>query len=154
MPWPIRSRRSPPSSSPPSELGAGDQPAAPAGRRPGGLAAGAGLAIGGAGGFGLARTVEPGGPQSEVEAFYGVHQAGIATAAQERIQFAAFDVLTADRAELVDLLKTWTAAAIAMTSGQPIGDPISQPLSPPVDGLFAVPPGIAPGGYIGQTLFG
>jgi deferrochelatase/peroxidase EfeB len=49
--------------------------------------------------------------------FHGVHQAGIATDVQDRLAFAAFDVTTTDRTELVDMLKTWTAAAVAMTRG-------------------------------------
>ena len=68
-----------------------------------------------------------------VEPFFGAHQAGIATAAQERIQFAAFNVLTNDRAALQALLKTWTAAAIAMTAGQPVGDPAGDVNAPPSD---------------------
>ena len=99
----------------------------------GGLAAGAGLAIGGAGGFGIGRAIEPADPQTIVEPFFGVHQAGIATAAQERIQFAAFNVLTNHRAELQALLKSWTAAAIAMTAGQPVGDPAGNVNAPPTD---------------------
>ena len=99
----------------------------------GGLAAGAGLAIGGAGGFGIGRAIEPADPQTIVEPFFGVHQAGIATAAQERIQFAAFNVLTNHRAVLQALLKSWTAAAIAMTAGQPVGDPAGNVNAPPTD---------------------
>jgi deferrochelatase/peroxidase EfeB len=99
----------------------------------GGLAAGAGIAIGGAGGFGISRAIEPANPQSVVEPFFGTHQAGIATAAQERIQFAAFNVLTNDRAALQALLKTWTAAAIAMTAGKPVGDPAGDVNAPPSD---------------------
>ena len=33
--------------------------------------------------------------------FHGAHQAGIATAVQDRLHFAAFDVTTDDRDELV-----------------------------------------------------
>ena len=99
----------------------------------GGLAAGAGLAVGGLGGFGVARESQASDLQTVVEPFYGVHQAGIATAAQERIQFAAFDVLTSKRDELQALLRTWTSAAALMTSGKPIGDPAGDPNAPPID---------------------
>ena len=99
----------------------------------GGLAAGAGLAVGGLGGYGFAREGQPVDPQSGVEPFYGVHQAGIATAAQERIQFAAFDVLTAKRDELQALLRSWTSAAVLMTGGQPVGNPAGDPNAPPSD---------------------
>lgn len=53
--------------------------------------------------------------------FHGEHQAGIATAVQDRLHFAAFDVKTKDRAELVQLLKDWTRAAERMTAGHEVG---------------------------------
>ena len=46
-------------------------------------------------------------------AYFGPHQAGIVTPAQDRLHFAAFDVTTTRREELVDLLAVWTAAAVA-----------------------------------------
>ncbi|MEU4327941.1 iron uptake transporter deferrochelatase/peroxidase subunit [Nonomuraea dietziae] len=54
-------------------------------------------------------------------AFYGEHQAGIATPAQDRLHFAAFDVITTKRSELDALLQEWTAAAARMTQGQEAG---------------------------------
>lgn len=54
-------------------------------------------------------------------AFYGAHQAGIATPAQDRLHFAAFDVTTTVKAELVGLLRDWTEAAAEMTRGVPVG---------------------------------
>src|SRR6195952_4296198 len=48
--------------------------------------------------------------------FYGKHQAGIVTPAQDRLHFVAFDVVTKDRSALVQLLKDWTAAAPRMTA--------------------------------------
>jgi deferrochelatase/peroxidase EfeB len=53
--------------------------------------------------------------------FRGAHQAGIATPAQDRLAFAAFDVTTTSRAELIDLLRRWTTAAEKMTRGEPVG---------------------------------
>ncbi len=49
--------------------------------------------------------------------FHGAHQAGIVTPAQDRMHFVALDVVTTDRAQLVDLLKKWTRAAERMTAG-------------------------------------
>jgi deferrochelatase/peroxidase EfeB len=80
-------------------------------------------------------------PQSAVPAgpvryaFYGEHQAGIATPAQDRLHFAAFDVITDSREELVELLKEWTAAAARMTQGEGAGDlgPTSGPYDAPPD---------------------
>ena len=53
--------------------------------------------------------------------FEGEHQAGITTPAQDRQHFAAFDVTTDSRDELVDLLRKWTDAARRMTAGRPVG---------------------------------
>ncbi|MEU8247402.1 iron uptake transporter deferrochelatase/peroxidase subunit [Nonomuraea sp. NPDC048916] len=53
--------------------------------------------------------------------FYGEHQAGIVTPAQDRLHFVAFDVTTGQRAELVELLQEWTAAAARLTQGKEAG---------------------------------
>src|SRR4051812_8922250 len=53
--------------------------------------------------------------------FHGANQAGIATPVQDRLHFAAFDVVTEDRAALIALLREWTIAAEAMTAGRPQG---------------------------------
>jgi deferrochelatase/peroxidase EfeB len=53
--------------------------------------------------------------------FYGDHQAGIVTPVQDRLHFAAFDVTTTKRDELIALLKEWTAAAALVTAGRDIG---------------------------------
>jgi len=51
-------------------------------------------------------------------AFYGASQAGIATSAQEFVDFAAFDLTTSSVDDLRELLKEWTIAAAALTQGQ------------------------------------
>jgi deferrochelatase/peroxidase EfeB len=51
--------------------------------------------------------------------FYGYHQAGIATPAQEYLYFAAFDVTGNTLEALRGLLQQWTAAAEALTAGMP-----------------------------------
>lgn len=56
--------------------------------------------------------------KAEVVDFHGAHQAGIVTAQQDRLHFAAFDVTTTDRNELIGLLKTWTDMARRMTRGE------------------------------------
>lgn len=53
--------------------------------------------------------------------FRGSHQAGIATAPQAHLSFAAFDLTTDSRARLHDLLRSWTAAAEALTAGRQYG---------------------------------
>jgi len=61
------------------------------------------------------------GGQSVVP-FHGVHQAGITTPAQDRLYFAAFDVISDDRSELRRVLDAWTAAALQMVAGQEAGE--------------------------------
>jgi deferrochelatase/peroxidase EfeB len=70
----------------------------------------------------------------QIVPFHGVHQAGIATAAQDRLHFAAFDVEDGLRAaDLRDLLRTWSGAAERMTAGRPVGKGGDEPLAPPAD---------------------
>jgi deferrochelatase/peroxidase EfeB len=95
----------------------------------------AGVLAAGGGGYGVAKATEPSlshenaGP---VE-FYGPHQAGIATAAQDRLAFAAFDVTSVDVQAVKAMLGSWAAAAAQMTSGQPIGPVETAPQAPPID---------------------
>jgi deferrochelatase/peroxidase EfeB len=91
--------------------------------------------------------------------FYGTHQAGIVTPAQDRLHFVAFDVITNSRDDLVNLLKAWTVAAHRMTAGQDAGSVGA------VKGSLEAPPddtgealGLAPSGLtltigFGPTLF-
>ncbi len=68
--------------------------------------------------------------------FFGAHQAGITTPAQDRLHFVAFDVTTDKRAELVDLLREWSRAAARMTAGRdagPVGAVAGLPEAPPDD---------------------
>ena len=65
--------------------------------------------------------------------FYGPHQAGIATPAQDRLAFGSLNAVDgATRADLRDLLQEWTTAAAAMTAGKLVGED-TQPYAPPVD---------------------
>jgi deferrochelatase/peroxidase EfeB len=55
-------------------------------------------------------------------AFYGRHQAGIATPVQDRLLFGSFDVLPGvSRADLVALLKDWTGISATFAAGTEIG---------------------------------
>ncbi|MFF4208138.1 iron uptake transporter deferrochelatase/peroxidase subunit [Streptomyces sp. NPDC001796] len=90
---------------------------------------GAGLALGAAAAGGAVAAANAGNDVDPAAAeaggaveFHGAHQAGIATPVQDRLHFAAFDVKTDDRAEFVQMLKDWTAAARRMTAGQTIGE--------------------------------
>jgi len=65
--------------------------------------------------------------------FYGAHQAGIITPAQDRLAFGTMNVVSGtSRADLRDLLRVWTGAAARMAAGQLVGEE-SDPSSPPVD---------------------
>ena len=99
----------------------------------------AGLAAGAAGGYALGSEETASSPASSPGArtypFYGEHQAGILTPMQDRMHFAAFDVITESREELVQLLKDWTTAAARMTQGLAAGEfgPTSGPYAAPPD---------------------
>jgi len=95
--------------------------------------AGAGIGLG-AGGYALGHASAEGEPEGTgTVGFWGPHQAGIVTEAQDRLHFAAFDVTTTSRDELRDLLAAWTVAAARMTAGEPAGDRNGDPLLPPDD---------------------
>ncbi|GIO33762.1 MULTISPECIES: iron uptake transporter deferrochelatase/peroxidase subunit [Paenibacillus] len=65
--------------------------------------------------------------------FYGTHQAGIITPAQNFICFAAFDVTASGAQSLKKLFQAWTAAAAAMAEGMPVGEESGNYNLPPTD---------------------
>jgi deferrochelatase/peroxidase EfeB len=65
--------------------------------------------------------------------FEGAHQAGIATPAQARLVFGAFDLSSDRKEDLQQLLQLWTAAARLMTQGKPTGAGAAEPDIPPAD---------------------
>jgi hypothetical protein len=73
---------------------------------------GAGRALGAAGAGGAVAavhgedTAEPAADSGAAVSFHGPHQAGIATAVQDRLHFASFDVTTEDRAVAFDISGT------------------------------------------------
>jgi deferrochelatase/peroxidase EfeB len=65
--------------------------------------------------------------------FYGTHQAGIITPAQDRLAFGTLNVTPGTaRTDLRDLLRGWTSAAARMTAGQLVGEDTGLD-APPVD---------------------
>ncbi|MGE3287882.1 MAG: iron uptake transporter deferrochelatase/peroxidase subunit [Pseudonocardia sp.] len=123
--------------------------------------AGAGAAIAGAGvavGVGIDRAVSA-PDRSDVVPFRDAHQAGITTEAQDHLYIVAFDVSTADRAELVALLRRWTDAAERMTQGgeaAPGGAVDGHPGAPPDDTgeALGLPPARLTMTFgVGPTLF-
>jgi deferrochelatase/peroxidase EfeB len=104
----------------------------PAGAAPSrrGLLIGAGGLLASAGIGGLARAAAPEAPPEvrRREAFFGDHQAGIATAQQTHSYFAAFDVTAKTGDEVAAMLSAWTEASARMTSGDtalPMGQDLS-----------------------------
>ncbi|MBF4463481.1 MULTISPECIES: iron uptake transporter deferrochelatase/peroxidase subunit [unclassified Rathayibacter] len=79
----------------------------------------AGLAVGVGGTVAVgAATTTTGTRASTTVPFFGANQAGVTTAAQDRLHFAAFDVAAGTtRDELVELLQDWTLAASRLTQG-------------------------------------
>jgi deferrochelatase/peroxidase EfeB len=93
----------------------------------------AGLGIGGAGFLVGQETAEANAEGTGTVEFYGEHQAGIATPAQDRLHFAAFDLVDEDPAALRELLREWSKAASEMTQGELIGDVNDLLVAPPDD---------------------
>jgi deferrochelatase/peroxidase EfeB len=93
------------------------------------------------GGAALAGAALPGcqaKPHAAPVPFYGAHQGGIATPTQDRLAFAAYDLTVTggaddNRAALRTLLKTWTAAAAAMTEGRMVPGDNENPAAPAAD---------------------
>ncbi len=93
----------------------------------------------------------------QIVPFYGAHQAGIATAAQDYLHFAAFDVTSEAVEDLREILEQWTAAAVALTAGRPYQPGVQELGKPPVDPGEAV--GLGPARLtvtvgFGPSLFG
>jgi len=113
-------------------------------------AAGAAVALvaGGAAGFGIktaketpaaaASTAQPNGATGAESSaltvpFYGVRQAGITTAQQERLMFASFDVTSTDPHDLQLLLGRWAALAARFTAGKSVSSSPDIAERPPLD---------------------
>src|SRR4051794_1330962 len=119
----------------------------------------AGAVVAGTAGGAIGRATAPeasgAGAATDAVRFTGAHQAGIVTPAQDRLHFVAFDVVTDDRAELVEMLQAWTAAARRMTAGRdagPVGAVAGSPYAPPDDTGEAL--GLPPSGLTLTVGFG
>src|SRR5690242_3787001 len=96
----------------------------------------AGLVAGGAIGAMLRSDEAPASTAADAVEFFGDHQAGIVTPAQDRLHFVSFDVTTTQRDNLIRLLQDWTVAAARMTAGKdagPQGAVGGSPQAPPDD---------------------
>jgi deferrochelatase/peroxidase EfeB len=79
-------------------------------------------------------------PVATVENFWGVHQSGIVTPAQAHCYFAAFDLTTDKRADVVALLQTWTRAAARLAAGEtaePLSDDAEAPAADSAEAIGA-----------------
>lgn len=103
-----------------------------------------GGALGVAGGVALAGTADASAPRimpgpgllgGAVEPFYGAYQAGIITPAQKNLYFAAFDIVTDKRSDVIDLLRRWTDASARLAAGLPLAEAGSTATAdaPPLD---------------------
>ncbi len=93
----------------------------------------AGIGLGGAAGYLVGSDSAQASEGTGSVPFYGEHQAGIDTPAQDRLHFAAFDLVEPSRAALRKLMQEWSSAAAEMTAGQMIGDANAVQLAPPDD---------------------
>jgi deferrochelatase/peroxidase EfeB len=73
-----------------------------------------------------------GAPKDKLLPFYGEHQNGVATPIQAHTYFAAFDVTTDKRVDLIALMRAWTEAAAKLTAGQPVAA-LADPAQPAGD---------------------
>ncbi len=108
-------------------------------------AAGAGLGVGGLAEAAVEATgagARERGGEAAAEPFWGGHQGGIMTPAQAHTYFAALDLQTVKRDEVVKMLRAWTAAAAQMAAGQtaaPIGQDLTVP-GPDTGEALGLPP--------------
>jgi deferrochelatase/peroxidase EfeB len=82
------------------------------------------------------------GQKNATEPFWGEHQGGILTPLQQNTYFAAFDLITMERDDVVKMLQAWTTAAARMSAGQtagPLGDDDSVPAPDSGDALGLSP---------------
>jgi deferrochelatase/peroxidase EfeB len=93
----------------------------------------AGLGIGGAGYLVGQQTAEANAEGTGTVEFFGGHQAGIDTPAQDRLHFAAFDLVEDDPRAVRELLESWSVAAGEMTRGELVGDANDVLPAPPSD---------------------
>ncbi|MCO5176471.1 MAG: iron uptake transporter deferrochelatase/peroxidase subunit [Thermomicrobiales bacterium] len=117
-------------------------------------AAGAGLLV--AGGIVATQLDDSAEATNAAVPFYGAHQAGIATPAQERAFVATFDLTTDKLDDVRALLRNWTRAAALMCAGEPVGPVEGDQWAPPIDtgeatGLAAANLTITVG--VGPTFF-
>lgn len=119
-----------------------------------------GAGLGAAGGYAVSASGSAAGSgAAPTYPFFGEHQSGILTPAQDRLHFAAFDVSDITRAELQELLEDWSYAASRMTAGEGAGEfgaatgPYDAPPDDTGEALDLPPAGLTITFGFGPTLF-
>ncbi|MDO4888060.1 MAG: iron uptake transporter deferrochelatase/peroxidase subunit [Actinomycetaceae bacterium] len=88
--------------------------------------------------------------------FRGKNQSGITTPQQQQMHLAAYDVVTTDREDLIELLKEWTLAAERMMAGELVNEMKAFKEVPPDDTgetMDLGPAGLSITFGFGATLF-
>ncbi len=98
-----------------------------------GLGVGVSALVGGQRAESASASGSPTDEQASFVPFWGDHQAGIATPAQDHLHIAAFDLTSGSGDEVAALLATWTATAAALSTGDPAGTVDDALPRPPVD---------------------
>ena len=81
-------------------------------------------------------------PQNDIEPFRGEHQGGILTPIQRNTYFAAFDLVSTKKADVIKMLQAWTEASERMAAGQTaqaIADDISIPATDSAEAMELPP---------------
>jgi len=78
-----------------------------------------------------------GNASNNSEPFFGLHQAGVATAQQANVYFAAFDLIAENRDDVIALLRAWTAASARLAQGQSAESLTDDPTAPELDSFEA-----------------
>jgi deferrochelatase/peroxidase EfeB len=76
--------------------------------------------------------------RNAIEPFFGEHQGGIVTPAQNHTYFAAFDLVTSKKSDVVKVLSAWTQASARMSRGLtavPLASDTTTPASDSGDAL-------------------
>jgi deferrochelatase/peroxidase EfeB len=97
----------------------------------GGMVAAAGASA--LGSSAISSSTDPNPPLSQAVPFFGKYQAGILTPSQAHTYFAAFDLTTSNRADLIKLFQQWTLAASRLSQGQPADSLLVDPTHPASD---------------------
>ncbi len=105
----------------------------------GGILAGTAAAVGG----GIVYAERQSADGSEQPAFYGPHQAGIATPAQARVELVALDLTTAKAAQVREVFRSWTAMAAGLFAQTADADLFAVPAR--LTATWGIGPGFLPG---------